>query len=71
MLEAPDGAAMPRYRYCFLDPADRIAEFQAIAGLTDHDAQTRADRLLAACDDPGIEVWDRERHVYRARTPGA
>jgi hypothetical protein len=62
---------MPSYRYCFLDSADRIAEFQVIAGLTDGDAQTRADRLLAACDYPGIEVWDRGRHVYRARKPGA
>jgi hypothetical protein len=71
MPRTPDGAAMPSYRYCFLDSADRIAEFQVIAGLTDDDAQTRADRLLAACDYPGIEVWDRGRHVYRARKPGA
>jgi len=69
MPRAPDGAAMPSYRYCFLDSADRVAEFHVIAGGTDGEAQTRADRLLAACAYPGIDVWDRGRHVYRARKP--
>jgi len=58
---------MPSYRYCFLDSVDRIAEFQVIAGRTDGEAQARADRLLAACGYPGIEVWDSGRQVYRAR----
>jgi len=61
------GAAMPSYRYCFLDSAGRIAEFHVIAGRTDGEAQTRADRLLAASNHPDIEVWDHGRHVYRAR----
>ncbi len=71
MPRAPDGAAVPSYRYCFLDSADRIAEFQVIAGRTDGEARTQADRLLAACGYPGIEVWDRGRHVYRARKTDA
>jgi hypothetical protein len=58
---------MPSYRYCFLDSADSIAEFHVIASGTDGEARTRADRLLAACDHPGIEVWDGGRHVYRVR----
>jgi hypothetical protein len=58
---------MPTYRYCFLDSADCIAEFHVIAGEPDGEAQTRADRLLAACNYSSIEVWDRGRHVYRAR----
>ena len=49
---------MPSYHYCLLDSADCIAEFQVIAAGTDGEAQTRADRLLAACNYPGIEVWD-------------
>jgi hypothetical protein len=43
---------MPSYRYCFLDSADRIAEFHVIAGETHGEAQTRAGRLLAACAYP-------------------
>jgi hypothetical protein len=38
--------------HCFLDSADRIAEFHVIAGETDGEAQTRAGRLLAACAYP-------------------
>ena len=67
MPRPPMGRGMPSYRYCFLDSADCIAEFHVIAGGTDGEAQIRADRLLAACNYPGIEVWDRGRHVYRAR----
>ena len=58
---------MPSYRYCFLDSADCIAEFHVIAGGTDGEARTRADRLLAAFAYPGIEVWNHGRRVYRAR----
>jgi len=58
---------MPSYRYCFLDSADCIAAFHVIASGTDGEARIRADRLLAACDYPGIEVWDDGRHVYHAR----
>jgi hypothetical protein len=62
---------MPRYRYCFLDDADHVAEFQLIEGDTDGQARTRADRLLAACAYPGIEVWDHGRRVYGARKADA
>jgi hypothetical protein len=58
---------MPSYRYCFLDSADRVAEFHVIASETDDEAQTHADRLLAACDYPSIEVWDHSRMVCRVR----
>jgi hypothetical protein len=58
---------MPSYRYCFLDSADRIAEFHVIAGETDGEAQTRAGRLLAACAYPAYRVWDCGQQVYRAR----
>lgn len=58
---------MPRYRYCFLDSADHVADFHLIESETDNQAQVRADRLLAACSYPTIEVWDRSRRVYRAR----
>ena len=56
---------MPSYRYCFLDSAGRIAGFQLIACETDNQAQSRANRMLAAFGYPGIEVWDRERQVCR------
>src|SRR4030095_1791568 len=62
--------AMPSYRYCFLDSADCIAELQVIAGRTDGEAQT----VLTAYSPRnyhGIEVWDRGRHVYRARKAAA
>ena len=62
---------MSSYRYHFLDSADHIAEFHLIECETDRQAQTRADRLLAAGAYPGIEVWDRDRRVYRARKPEA
>ena len=45
---------MPSCRYCFQDSADRIAEFQVIACETDNQAQSRANRMLAAF---GIPVW--------------
>jgi hypothetical protein len=62
---------MPRFRFCFLDSTDRVAEFHLIECETDGQAQTRADRLLAACGYPSIEVWDRGRRVYYARKTAA
>ena len=59
--------ATPSYRYYFLDSADHIADFHLIQCETDSQAQVRADRLLAACGYPSIEVWDCDRRVYRAR----
>jgi len=62
---------MSRYRYCLLDCADHVAEFHLIECDTDRQAQTRADRLLAACSYPSIEVWDHGRRVYCARKSDA
>ena len=54
---------MSNYRCYFLD-------FRLIECETDSQGQARADRLLAVCGYPGIEVWDRDRRVYRARKTG-
>jgi len=62
---------MSSYRHCFLDYADHVAEFHAIECESDGQAQVRADRLLAACGYPGIEVWDHGRRVYWARKAAA
>jgi hypothetical protein len=59
------------YRCYYLDAASRVASADVIQCDTDGEAQTRADHLLAASDNPGIEVWDRDRTVYRARKPAA
>jgi hypothetical protein len=67
MPRALGGCAMSSYRYCFLNCDDRVAEFHVIACEDDGQAQIRADRLLAACDYPMIEVWDHGRRVYCAR----
>jgi hypothetical protein len=58
---------VPVYRCYYLDSADRVAATDVIHCDTDAQARARADRLLAASDHPGIEVWDRSRVVYRAR----
>ena len=60
---------MSSYRYIFLDSSDHVADYHVIDSETDTQAQARADRLLAASNHPGIEVWDHGRHVYRARKP--
>lgn len=58
--------------YCYyLDSADRIASTDVVYCDTDARAQARADRLLAASDCTGIEIWDRSRVVYRARKADA
>jgi len=62
---------MSSYRYHFLDSADHIAEFHLIECETDRQARTRADRLLAACGYPSIEVWDHGRRVYCAQKTAA
>ena len=71
MLRVPDGAAVPLYRCYFLGSADHVAAIDVIDCDTDAQAQARADVMLAACGYPGIEVWDRDRRVYRARKPEA
>ena len=65
------GCALSSYRYCFLDCDDRVAEFHVIEGEDDGQAQIRADRLLAACGYPGIEVWEYGRRAYCARKADA
>jgi len=62
---------MTSYHYCFIDSADCIAEFHVIASGSDGEARARADRLLAACSYPGIEVWDCGRYVNRSNKSGA
>ena len=62
---------MPSCRYCFQDSADRIAEFQVIACETDNQAQSRANRMLAAFGYSDIEVWACERKVYSVRKTDA
>jgi hypothetical protein len=59
--------ALTVYRFYYLDSADRIAATDVIYCDTDAQAQARADKLLAASDHPGIEVWERSQAVYRAR----
>ena len=59
------GAAVPFYRCFYLDSADRIASTGAIECDTDAEARARADILLRSGRYPGIEIWHRDRVVYR------
>lgn len=61
---------VPTYRIYFLDSGDHVAATDVIACDTDALAQAHADVLLVGCGYPGIEVWDRDRMVYRARKTG-
>ena len=61
------GAAVPSYRVYFLDSGEHVAATDVIECDTDNQAQARADLLLAGSGYPGIEIWDRDRKVYRAR----
>jgi hypothetical protein len=67
MPRALPGAAVPYCRCYYLDSADRVTSTDVIACETDAQAQARADILLIASDYSGIEVWDRDRKVYRTR----
>jgi hypothetical protein len=58
---------MSSFRFCFLDSIGCVSDFHLIECETDSQAQTRADRLLAAYGYLSIEVWDRDRRVYRAQ----
>ena len=58
---------MSIYRLYYLDSANRVVATEVLHCDTDADAQARADKLLAASDHPGIEVWDRIQVVYRAQ----
>jgi hypothetical protein len=61
---------MPSYRCYFLDATDRVAATELIDCENDGLVLARADRMLAAGDHAGIEIWDRGRHVYRADKSG-
>ena len=58
---------MAVYRLYYLDSADRVAAVDVIHCGTEAEARSRADKLLAASNHHGIEVWDRSQVVYRAR----
>jgi hypothetical protein len=58
---------MPIYRCDFLDSADHLVTSKIVDCETDDEIQETADLLLAACDHPGIEIWERGRQVYRAQ----
>jgi hypothetical protein len=58
---------VPSYRVYFLDSGDHVGAFDVIECGTDDSARARADIILAGCGYPGIEIWDRDRMVYRAR----
>ena len=62
---------MPSYRCYFLDSTDHVAGSDLIHCETDTQAQARAGILLAACGFPGLEVWDCDRMIYRARKTDA
>jgi hypothetical protein len=62
--------AVPSYRCYYLDSNDHVVGFDLIGCASDSLARDRADILLANSALPGIEVWDRDRVVYRARKTG-
>jgi hypothetical protein len=59
------------YRVYFLDSGDHVASTDVIRCDTDNQAQARADIILIGCGYPAIEVWDRDRMVYRAQKVAA
>jgi hypothetical protein len=61
------GAAVPLYRYYYLDLADRVMSTGLLDCDSDEEAQTRAERLLAGGDEAAIEVWDGSRQVHYAK----
>jgi hypothetical protein len=61
------GVDVPSYRVYFLDSGDHVAANDLIECETDDQARGRGALILLGSDDPGIEIWDRDRRVYRAR----
>ena len=59
--------AVPSYRVYFLDSGDHVGATDLIVCDADDFARARTDLILAGCGYPGIEIWDRDRMVYRAR----
>jgi hypothetical protein len=61
---------MPEYHCFFLDAADQVAATVTIRCGTDHEAQFRADKMLAVSDHAGVEIWRGGRSLYRSKKPG-
>ena len=57
---------MPIYRCYFLNAQDCVIATELIDCADDNRAQARADKMLAASDHAGIEIWERDRYAYRA-----
>jgi hypothetical protein len=57
---------VPTFRYYRLDSDDHVTATGLIECETDNDALARADVLLAASDDAGIEVYDCNGRVLSA-----
>jgi hypothetical protein len=62
---------MPSYRCYFLNSAGHFVGIKAIAAESDAEIQAAADILLAASENPAVEVWDLGRRVYGVRKTGA
>jgi hypothetical protein len=59
--------AMPEYHCFFLDAADQVAAILTISCRTDNEARSRADKMLAASDHVGVEIWIGGRRLHRSR----
>jgi hypothetical protein len=66
-MSASHWCGMSIYRFYYLGSADRVVAADVFHCDTDVEARSRADALLAASGYAGIEVWDRDQIVYRAR----
>ena len=54
---------MIAYRCYFLGEDDKIKGFEIIECASDAAALEEAERRLATCGYPAIEVWDRGRYI--------
>jgi hypothetical protein len=54
---------MTAYRCYFLGEDGKIKNAEFVESPTDAVALERAERRLASCGHPAIEVWDRDRHI--------
>jgi hypothetical protein len=61
---------MPEFHCFFLDAADQVAATLTVWRETLNEAQAYADKVLAASDHVGVEVWVGGRRLYRSRKPG-
>jgi hypothetical protein len=55
--------SMIAYRCYFLSEDDKIKSFEIIECASDAAALEEAERRLATCGYPAIEVWDRGRYI--------